>query len=756
MALPQHIKEISEERAAIAPYNFVPLPEKVVWAEESFAKVRHNVYMLGRATGSITCTLTTESPLYVRCALTAKQFKKWGDKRFWELTPQEQERYAQFFHTESSNHPVIPGSSLRGMLRALVEIASYSKMEQVTSYTHYSYRAVANDNLDPLRDIYKEHLKNVKAGFLIYTQQGWFIRPAREIKGSSYWRILENHIPNNIGLIRFNEEKYHPQYIEISLTDKIEKRRIREVGSPEQYLHKGVLVTSGNMMETNKKEQSINNSPRKNHYIVPYPNNLFDTEKVIVKRNIHGDLPIDPQAIIDYCVSLTEFQRDQFDERLGMLEHGRPVFYCHPEPQQPVIYFGQSPNFRIPYRPDTLHRSATPRDFVPSDVFDQGQPDLAEAIFGYVRDGKQCAGRIFISNAVLCEGQVLEDVLYNAPITPRILASPKPTTFQHYLTQSSDRKLDLHHYENSSDQTVVRGHKLYWHQGNVSLESIQEQETERIENALNQYTKIRPVKPHTHFRFTIRFENLSHIELGALLWVLRIADSDLFRLKLGMGKPLGMGSIKVAIEQMKVSGNALDGKLSNERTTRYSQLFDKNTWKLGERIVSDGERDAYIKKFSDYVLKYSGEREKGCATLADTLRIRCLLALLTWNGTSEDFYQHHPDREKTRYMEIERTTLPRLGVEANEYKERRVLPNPLQVIGEIPDVGQEIIGQCSGLMNDDTQNIKVIIQDASPHVIGVISNSYALRNSFGKIKARVVRHEVKPSGTIHIWLEPFA
>lgn len=47
------------------------------------------------------------------------------------------------------------------------------------------------------------------------------------------------------------------------------------------------------------------------------------------------------------------------------------------------------------------------------------------------------------------------------------------------------------------------------------------------------------------FLFQIQFENLSNEELGALLWVLDVAKDTGYRLKLGMGKPYGLGAIKI-------------------------------------------------------------------------------------------------------------------------------------------------------------------------------------------------------------------
>ena len=55
----------------------------------------------------------------------------------------------------------------------------------------------------------------------------------------------------------------------------------------------------------------------------------------------------------------------------------------------------------------------------------------------------------------------------------------------------------------------------------------------------------RPVRAGVSFSFDIRFENLSTVELGAVLWVLRIAADERYRLKLGMGKPLGLGAVHI-------------------------------------------------------------------------------------------------------------------------------------------------------------------------------------------------------------------
>jgi CRISPR-associated protein (TIGR03986 family) len=335
----------------------------------------------------------------------------------------------------------------------------------------------------------------------------------------------------------------------------------------------------------------------------------------------------------------------------------------------------------VPYRLPNVARAATPADFVPAAHRDPATLDIAEALFGFVRRADQhgahmqaCAGRVFVSDAQLDAGQT--DVLGDAPITPHILSSPRPTTFQQYLVQPDVASSRLKHYGSTpEDETVIRGHKLYWHQGahpDIAMSADELRDTNETQRTL-----LRPVNPRTRFTFTIRFENVSEVELGALLWVLRLTDDDRqpagrrYRFKIGMGKPLGMGAIHLS-HRVQL----------HDRVARYQSLFADPaapTWNTGACDTDQTADicDACVAAFSSYVVTHSsGDRTRTGSQLAEHPRMQTLLTLLRWPGP--------PSAEEqgsyTRYMEIERTTLPRVGNDENEYKNRRVLPNPEQVV----------------------------------------------------------------------------
>ncbi|MBW4603973.1 MAG: TIGR03986 family CRISPR-associated RAMP protein [Calothrix sp. FI2-JRJ7] len=712
--IPRHIKEVSPQRKAVAPYNFVELHNKVVPAElEADGSLRaHDRYYSDRYTGKIVCTLKTESPLYTRCGLNKDDFANFGDKSNEELTSEEREKYAQFFQHPNNENPVLPGSSLRGMFRNIVEIISFSKIERVSEQDKFFFRAVAAESDDPLGNIYKDTIKNsVKAGYLEKRGDKWFIRPATEHNNKSFLKIKEQDIndinrANLPSLIIMEKDEYLPQYIKINV--KLDEENIIVSEGEVVGSRQGYLVTSGNMLETlnvteaERRRLLRRKEGRKNHYIV-------------LERSKAPALEISEDAIRDYCNALTDFQqgklfednpRNKFSKSMGFLKLDRPVFYCTPEESSSVVtLFGQSPNFRIPYLSKNTGRAASAVDFVPKQIGKSEIIDITDAIFGFVRDKKakeqSRAGRVFFSDA-LYKGDEDGIWLTNDIITPRILASPKPTTFQHYLVQKECNKENLKHYASDPDvDTVIRGHKLYWHKGDVRIEKIRENlPEEEIENKQSQYTKIKPIKSGVTFEFTISFENLTDVELGALLWTLSLTlpvgekekrqllsldAKERYSFSLGMGKPLGMGA--VGIEKYELH---LNERYRNEPKQRYTKLFDGDKWLIGDRPATHDECANCINRFEDYItseinkLDYPQDynvTETEKLKLKDIPRIKMLLLMLRWD-------KYPPVDIRTRYMEIKRSVresylcnpVKAEDETVNEYKCRLVLPSPFQVM----------------------------------------------------------------------------
>lgn len=675
LKLPKHCNP-TPNRTASAPYNFIPLPETVVLAVDDAKDLPdHDRYE--QYSGYFDVVLTTKSPLYIRCPFSLKDFLKMEQEE--DLPFRDQVKNTpHFFYTIDPSQPVIPGSSLRGMLRNLLEIVSYSKINRVTD-TKIFYRAVGAKNDDPLKKPYTDIIKNVKAGYLKKKIDGWYVKPAKRPadmgwpEKGSFIKVKADDIPKEKiqGFMDFNTPGYRPQYHEVSFDIKIDKKqgkkylKIIDIASREAgYPYKGYLVCSGNMMESSDGGKK---SPRKYCTLV-----LEEDEKA-------KEIKINEQSIKDYLDSLTPFQKEKpFDEKMGCLVENRPIFYV--ERDNEVFFFGHCPNFRVPAFDENEKRANSPLDFVPKELRNSDDIDYAEAIFGFVRennnfgDKKQAyASRVFVTDAVLEEGQ--NDIwLSEHPIVPKILASPKPTTFPHYLVQPNCEKILLKHYGNKNE-TVIRGFKRYWLQGERNVNHIIENDPQWLENGQvkkdsKQHTQIRPIKPSVRFRFRVYFENLSDRELGAICWILNpLGDPKKeYCHQLGMGKPLGMGAVKLEATLYTI-----------DRKKRYSALFNENEWETGisaqvQKLSDRQTLEKLTSEFEKHILSQLSLDQK-CKHLSELKRIAMLLKMMEWPGfppvSNEELYLKEYKRPNTRYMRI-RDKNNRI----DEYKDRRVLPDP--------------------------------------------------------------------------------
>ncbi|HII78954.1 MAG TPA: TIGR03986 family CRISPR-associated RAMP protein [Methanosarcina sp.] len=643
---------------AYAPYNFIPLPDKLVTVTELPDQDSYT-----NNTGYIKCTMKTESPLYVRCPMTPSFFNKYGDKKFYELSDDIKNERAQFFYYDHVDLPIIPGSTLRGMIRSLVEIVGYGKIQWVTD-KKLVYRAVGDSsslgvsyrnkllgnnqqNNKNQKYFFEYPSSNVRGGYLKKDGSHWSIQPAREIYGETFVHIeysvaqavkCDKHYPNQDYTskdiievyIRPPKERTVPQRssrdLALNLAVVQNKSDIRQISEGKQDgFEKAIIVRSGHMGGRTEKHM---------HCAIYEP-----------------DTKAKPILIPNHIWSLYSDDRDipRGISSRPLCKDGDPLFYLVDDKEE-LVFLGPTMMFRLPYDESVIH-------FVPEKLRDKDKIDISEAIFGYESKNSHktsCAGRVFFTDAKL--ESLFEDIWLTEnqkTITPKILASPKPTTFQHYLVQDEshdpDQKVNLAHYATPSpDGTVIRGHKMYWHKGEVKLENIKELDR-NIEKSPTQYTKIKPIKSGVTFSFRIYFENLRDFELGALLWVLTLPGEKgkEYRHSLGMGKPFGMGTIKIEPELYEC-----------KRDERYQKLFEGDSWYEAVHKVSKESKNKLIKTFENHMLDQIGEEKD---QLNEVDRIKILLYMMEWKGPSTDL---------TRYLQIH---------PINEYKERPVLPDPFNI-----------------------------------------------------------------------------
>lgn len=664
MAFPKQPNVIEDDRQAKAPYNFVSLPDRVVkltakvlpdqdryWPQETVDGAP------ARYSGRIACELTTESPLYTRAAVTTDNYGR-GVKSKDE---------SAFFYIVSQDQPVIPGSSLRGLMRSLVEIVSYSKVGPVSD-RQLVYRAVGDTTshgdeyrkrlmrFDGERDRQKHYTPLMRAGYMKKMGSDWAIEPAQEIGGATYAHcFIEDRDIDPLPLVhpsenapplknarhiyirpgRYDYQNVRGGFLRIKYAPALEWSR-----DPKPGMLRGTIMARSGPINSKRSEAVVyERDPDKKPWV------------------------IDDHLLEMYQEQISDGQQQILGNKDGILRDGQPVFYLIENDR--LAFFGHCRMLRLPY----LRKLC---DLVPEELRREEDLDLAEAIFGYTKrkgTGKDraYAGRVFFSDATLLDGQGSPWLADGRVVTPRILAGPKPTTFQHYLVQQRPNKkqvgttrdgrpkyiVELSDYAAPTPgETVIRGHKLYWHKGPATLDDIRE--TETIKEGDKQHTRIQPLRPGVAFRFHIDFENLLTVELGALLWVLRVAADPAYRLKLGMGKPLGMGAVKI-VPTLELT----------DRLARYQTLLNGNGWATATAADPQGA-DKAVAEFERFMLRALKEPDS-VKRLNEVARIRELLALLSWPG---------PDREETRYLEIERRVG---GRKVNEYRDRPVLPSPLVV-----------------------------------------------------------------------------
>jgi CRISPR-associated protein (TIGR03986 family) len=169
-----------------------------------------------------------------------------------------------------------------------------------------------------------------------------------------------------------------------------------------------------------------------------------------------------------------------------------------------------------------------------------------------------------------------------------ILGQPKPQQARFYVAQNRQGKaLDAgiaksKGYQNSQG---LRGRKVYPHHKDLPDGHWDRPQNDRTQQSndghYQEYRRPREdgqeqrddqnrsikawVKQDTDFTFSIDIVNLSDVELGALLYLLKLPENQYYRL--GGGKPLGFGSVRLELDEART--NLQRGQ---ERGSFYSSL----------------------------------------------------------------------------------------------------------------------------------------------------------------------------------------
>lgn len=225
---------------------------------------------------------------------------------------------------------------------------------------------------------------------------------------------------------------------------------------------------------------------------------------------------------------------------------------------------------------------------------------IAETMLGFIEENQQAntkreesqqtkteranmafASRIRFSNGVLSSPI---SGFYETEGTMKILASPKPPSPSMYFKNKDGPSKYIAKKSLKKAHHTIQGRKFYLHHKNAMQDGWRGWETFDNEAFKNQKNKVKPIKKDCEFIFHIDFTNLNREELGLLFYSLEVDNT--FHHKLGMGKSLGLGTVKVSPLAIAYVN----------RTQRYSKSLFEPRYSHIEKI----ERDAIPESFKIY------------------------------------------------------------------------------------------------------------------------------------------------------------
>ena len=177
-------------------YNFVPAPkESEVFKPDWADKVSHDIPFEDGESGEIELTITARSPIFIRNG-HSKQDAENNTPRYQEFSNIIRNGVKEYF---------IPGSSLKGMFRNVLEIVSKSRMSRIDNKRHAVRQIMQTDGVvvDEGYELADDEIKKtIKAGWLIYQNGKYYIydcgRPYK-IRNTDLDEITDNAFSRNFG-----------------------------------------------------------------------------------------------------------------------------------------------------------------------------------------------------------------------------------------------------------------------------------------------------------------------------------------------------------------------------------------------------------------------------------------------------------------------------------------------------------------------------------------------------------------------------
>jgi len=493
-----------------SPYRFVPLSKLVVlpeWGHEA----SHDVPFEDGVCGELSLTLTTHSRLSVGGEQIASSAAAPGQ--------------IHFFRTPDSKL-AIPGSTIKGLLRNVLEIATFSRFKQVEDQKLGVRDISESDNFYATEIVSTP----VNAGWMTFEDGSWKIRPCQFARvhqadlinefGVSYreWRTLgsveKRYTKINIDrTIRFDDDGLlHRKYM------------LARIAANGQYSGNAVVTGQpGRFYDENDQTQ-----PRgaKKYEFIFYNS---ESDSLEVQASVMSGFYRIHEKSDEWKYWLRKLNGNH-------LAKGIPVFY-HQNQDQSIRSLGLAMMYKLPYS-NSIHDAISHT----SDVhLKEDMPDFADLIFGYLKelDTGGLRGRVNF-------GLALTDETKTSLTPTSVLSSPNPTYYPMYVRQSSAGEFN----QLMQPQSELSGWKRY---------QVKDVRFPTLSPLVLQNKKVQvvleTVDASVEFQGKLRFHNLRPIELGALLWSLDFGGQESLRHSLGTGKPYGLGQLSIKVCKSRLRRN---------------------------------------------------------------------------------------------------------------------------------------------------------------------------------------------------------
>lgn len=556
-----------------APYNFVTL-SRFIYSPPWKDRISHDIPFSDGLSGEFDITITAHSKI-----LVGGERGKQGDIQtvdFFRLPDGEGH--------EGKGTWAIPERSLRGMIRNVLEIASFGRMKYV-----HDRRLGVRDLTAPAKDFYGRRLfdsvgvgparvtPKVEAGWLWFDGKGWKITPCQWarvhfdelglITGTvaAHWARKENAddcrdpadpaYRGRYGRWRetgkplqqhlwVHEPLEHPHAQHQPPNRKITvKYRKAFHDNPRNCMAAGRCICTvtqklGHIVLTGTPQGGMGPGRKKQEFF--FYDAIPDNAAISVDQPVYDGFKAihepeggDPNPNWAYW-------RDRSHQIRRTGSHGDiPVFYIMENGK--VASFGLAMMFKLAYE-NSIHEmiERTDKEHLNDDIV-----DLSTAIFGLEADERDAKEREKKPHAPGLKSRVhlglakcgYEDANGNwqcgkqpKPIkeTPTILAGPKPSYFPSYVRQPTPNgnsgQLSGNTY---ATYTPISGSDRPKELSRPELRGWKRYPVGRQDNVppageVSNEVKVclRPLPEGTQFRSKVRFHNLRPIELGALLWAL--------------------------------------------------------------------------------------------------------------------------------------------------------------------------------------------------------------------------------------------